>query len=424
MPRPGTILPALAVLACALLLPAQASGATQEHALASKLARAMRGAGFYSGAFVYNATDRHPVFALRSRRTRILASNTKLFTTTSALLRFGPLARLHTRVLGRGVLDPEGTFHGDLYLRGGGDPTFGSRRFVGRNYRRGATIQTLAGRVQAAGINAVDGHVYGDESLFDRRRGGPASRFRTSVWIGPLSALDYNRGLADERGTAFQRRPAKFAALRLRAVLARRGIHTGTAGVARTPSSAQPLATVDSPSMARLIQLTNKPSDNFFAEMLLKDVAAFATGKGTTARGARLARRSARQFGSFARLADGAGLSRRDRASPYRIARLLLGMRARPEFPAFYGSLSIAGRDGTLAPRMRRGPAHRHCRGKTGTLSNVSALSGYCKARSGDVYVFSILMNNVTVDSARRLQDRMAQAIAAVRAPAGVSSNR
>jgi D-alanyl-D-alanine carboxypeptidase/D-alanyl-D-alanine-endopeptidase (penicillin-binding protein 4) len=167
--------------------------------------------------------------------------------------------------------------------------------------------------------------------------------------------------------------------------------------------------------MARLVRLTNKPSDNFFAEMLAKDLAMQRDGRGTTARGARIAAGFASRIGSRARLADGSGLSRADRASPYRVVRLLLAMQRRQEYAAFFGSLSIAGRDGTLAPRMRRGPARGRCRGKTGTLSNVSALSGYCRARSGDTYAFSILMNGVFPISARKLQDRMAQAIAGVR---------
>jgi D-alanyl-D-alanine carboxypeptidase/D-alanyl-D-alanine-endopeptidase (penicillin-binding protein 4) len=64
---------------------------------------------------------------------------------------------------------------------------------------------------------------------------------------------------------------------------------------------------------------------------------------------------------------------------------------------------------------MRRGPARGRCHAKTGTLSDVSALSGYCQARSGDVYGFSILMNGVYPTGARRLQDKMAQALAAER---------
>ena len=167
--------------------------------------------------------------------------------------------------------------------------------------------------------------------------------------------------------------------------------------------------------MAKLIRITNKPSDNYFAEMLLKDLALQVHGRGTTAAGARLAAGFARRAGAAAKLADGSGLSRADRAAPYRVVRLLLDMQKREEYPAFYDSLSIAGRDGTLKPRMRRGPARSRCRGKTGTLSNVSALSGYCRARSGAVYAFSFLMNATNTASARAIQDRMAQAIAATR---------
>ena len=91
-------------------------------------------------------------------------------------------------------------------------------------------------------------------------------------------------------------------------------------------------------------------------------------------------------------------------------------MRERDEFAAFFASLSIAGRDGTLRPRMRRGPARGRCRGKTGhDLRASRPCPGYCRARSGETYVFSILMNGVNPFGARALQDRMLQAIAGVR---------
>jgi serine-type D-Ala-D-Ala carboxypeptidase/endopeptidase (penicillin-binding protein 4) len=176
------------------------------------------------------------------------------------------------------------------------------------------------------------------------------------------------------------------------------------------------VAAVNSPPMERLIELTNKPSDNFFAEMLLKDIALQANGKGTTAAGARLAAGYARRLGSGARLVDGSGLSRANRASPRQVVKLLTAMHELDESEfgeEFIDSLAIAGQDGTLASRMRRQPARWRCRGKTGTLSNVSALSGYCEATSGDTYVYSILMNYVYPPGARRLQDAMLQAIAA-----------
>jgi serine-type D-Ala-D-Ala carboxypeptidase/endopeptidase (penicillin-binding protein 4) len=405
-PRAASLLAALALLA-----PAAADAAS----LRSKLAKDMRPAGAFSGAYVYNATAGRAVFRWNARRARILASNTKLFTTSASLARFGRGGTLGTEVLGTGGVGVDGVWHGNVYLRGGGDPTFGSRSFVGRNYGSGATVEGLADGLQAAGIKRVDGRVYGDESRFDSLQGGPDSGWRTSIWVGPLSALSFNHGLANASGS-FQSKPPLYAARRLQSVLTRRGVRVSmSARTGRTPSTATVLASVDSPPMERLIRLTNKPSDNFFAETLLKDLALQASGKGTTRRGARIAARFARAVGSRVQLADGSGLSRADRASPYRVVRLLRAMAARADFDAFYGSLSRAGRDGTLVHRLRRGPAHGRCRAKTGTLTGVSALSGYCRARSGDLYVFSILMNGVSVTPARRLQDAMAQAVGGVR---------
>ena len=231
-----------------------------------------------------------------------------------------------------------------------------------------------------------------------------------------MSALAYNRGLASEGGFSFQSNPPAFAAARLAAALEGRGIDVRRKAVAgETPVAADVLASVDSPPMGRLAALTNKPSDNLFAELLIKAIGWQASGKGTTARGSAAVRGFARRLGAGARIVDGSGLSRGDRATPRHIVKLLTAMQGREEFDSFFASLAVAGKDGTLADRMESGPAHNHCRAKTGTLSNVSALSGYCTARSGDSYVFSILMNGVYPTGARNLQDRMAQAIAGMR---------
>jgi D-alanyl-D-alanine carboxypeptidase/D-alanyl-D-alanine-endopeptidase (penicillin-binding protein 4) len=405
---------ALLVIALLALLPAAA--AAQDRALMVKrLTGQMRFAGAYAGAYVVNVSDGspRPVFRWREHTSRILASNTKLFTTTAALARFGTEGTLGTEVLGTGELDAEGIYRGSLYLRGGGDPTFGSRRFTRRSYGGGATMQDLADLLVEAGIQRVTGRVYGDESAFDTLRGGPDSGYGVSIWVGPLSALSYNRGLFTEGGRGFQANPPAFAAARLDDTLEARDIPVRLrprAGI--TPEGATVLASVDSPPMERLIRLTNKPSDNFFAETLLKDLARQVGGIGTTARGTRVATSFARNLGARPRLVDGSGLSRGNRASPFSIVRLLTAMHGRADYEPFLDSLPIAGRDGTLFDRMRRGPARARCVGKTGTLSNVSALSGYCEALSGDDYAYSILMNGVYPTGARRLQDRMLQAIA------------
>ena len=386
-------------------------------ALTDDLARSMRYAGPSSGAFVRNVSTGKVVFRWRHTRARILASNTKLFTTAAALARFGTEGRLHTDVRGDGELDAEGVYRGNLYIIGGGDPTFGSSGFASRSYGSSASVEALAATLERVGIERVRGRVIGDESRFDPLRGGPESGYGISPYVGPLSALAYNRGLADESGRSYQSNPPAFVAARLDAALERRGIRVSRPPIAgRRGAGSEPLAVVESPTMARLVELTNKPSDNFFAEMLVKDLSMQATGRGTTRGGSRVAAGFARRLGAApASLTDGSGLSRGNRASPVRVAGLLVAMRERDEFTTFYESLSIAGRDGTLGPRMRSGPARGRCRGKTGTLSDVSAVSGYCRARSGQTYVFSILMNSVDPYGARSLQDSMLQAIAGTR---------
>ena len=134
-------------------------------------------------------------------------------------------------------------------------------------------------------------------------------------------------------------------------------------------------------------------------------------GKGTTKAGARRVRRFARSLGARVRARDGSGLSRRNRAAPKQVGRLLAGMLDHEAEGAFRSSLPVAGREGTLRSRMRGTAAEGRCRAKTGTLSGVSALSGYCEGGKRTI-AFSILMNGADVFAARGIQDRMAAAIA------------
>jgi hypothetical protein len=175
------------------------------------------------------------------------------------------------------------------------------------------------------------------------------------------------------------------------------------------------LAAVESPPLSTLLKMQNKESDNFFAETMLKDLGASSGSTGTTARGAAAAVRYAKRLGAHVRMVDGSGLDRRDQAAPKEVVDLLEGERKRnaDEFNALLNSLPIAGRDGTLVNRMRHGSARGRCHAKTGTLSDVSALSGYCFSRGGDVIEFSLLMNRANVLSAHRAQDRMTNTIAA-----------
>ena len=185
--RLATLLAAVAV-ATGAVTPAAAS----EAGLASALGSAMAPAGAWSGAYVVNADSGRPVFSWRHGTARILASNTKLFTTAAALARFGTEGTLATEVRGDGELAESGVWRGDLYLVGGGDPTFGSRSFAQRAYGApGASVEALAEQLEQAGIERIAGRIYGDESRFDALRGGPESGYLTSIWVGPLSAVGH-----------------------------------------------------------------------------------------------------------------------------------------------------------------------------------------------------------------------------------------
>ena len=372
--------------------------------LKSALRGPMRSSGGASGATVIDLTNERPLFRLRSDRLRTPASVQKLYTTSTALLRYGPDASLKTTVAGVGALQGD-TWKGDLYLHGAGDPTFGSLSFTRRAYGTGATTYALAQQLESAGIERVDGRVLGDDSVFDGFRGVPDSGLRAvSPYVGPLSGLSYDRG-----GNA------SFAAAKLKEALkARKVVVTGRAGAAKAPSDAEELASVDSPPMGTLARLTNRPSDNFFAETLIKGLGAQFGNEGSTAEGARVVRSTVARFNITPRVIDGSGLSRGNRTTPSQVVGLLSGLRADEQeaFETLRASLPVAGRSGTLYGRMRGTAAQGRCQAKTGTLSNVSALAGYCETQGGETVAFAFLMNGVNVGGARSLQDRMVAAIA------------
>ena len=144
----GPLMRRIAVLAAGVLMLVPAAATAQDRELMVKrLTSQMRLAGGFASAYVadVSAPSAQPVFRWREHAARILASNTKLFTTTAALARFGTEGTLGTEVLGTGELDAEGVYRGSLYLRGGGDPTFGSRPFTQRSNTGGVLMADRPG---------------------------------------------------------------------------------------------------------------------------------------------------------------------------------------------------------------------------------------------------------------------------------------
>jgi serine-type D-Ala-D-Ala carboxypeptidase/endopeptidase (penicillin-binding protein 4) len=164
--------------------------------------------------------------------------------------------------------------------------------------------------------------------------------------------------------------------------------------------------------MSVLIRHTNRPSDNYMAETLLKDLGADHGGAGTTAAGTAVARAEAAKYGARPAMVDGSGLSHQNRTTPRDIVELLTGLDKSKVATPMRLSLAIAGKNGTLFDRMRHSAAKGRCRAKTGTLNGVSNLAGYCTSRTGARLAFAFLMNGVSTWAAHPLQDRMASALA------------
>jgi serine-type D-Ala-D-Ala carboxypeptidase/endopeptidase (penicillin-binding protein 4) len=384
-------------------------------ALQRDIAGQLQAAGPHDGAYVYDLSTHQVLFSERATSMRPPASVEKLYTAAAALERLGPEYRLSTTVYGGGHMAPGGIWEGNLYLYGGGDPTFGSSSFIARHYGGvGSPVSALAGQLRAVGIRRVNGQVIGDEAAFDSLRGEPSSGYAPDPFLeGSLSALAFNRGeTGGERGG---HAPAAYAARQLRAALRSDGIHVSGSGGATTalPPGAIQLATLPSPTVAQLVGLMLPPSDNFFAEMLVKAIGARLGGSGTTPAGAHVVSSTiASLLGIHPQIVDGSGLSEADRTSPYEVGDMLVALYPTPIGALLRARMAVAGRSGTLELRMRKTAAAGRCVGKTGTLTGVSNLVGYCPSGNGHMLAFAIFTDGIETGAAHVFQDHIAITLA------------
>lgn len=384
----------ICVLIAGFLAPTAAHG-LDVSTLRKKLAAQSRPLGSSSGAYVRDLVTGRTLYSRKADATRAPASNEKLLTTSTALLRFGPDAQLRTTLEARAA-PVDGVIDGDVALVGAGDP-----------YLSTSQLRMIASQLVALGVTEITGKVLGDGTLFDRRRGSYDSAYAYDSDIGgSLGGLVLDGG----RGA----NPALYAATKLRETLlaadivVRKGAHTGTLGARGTD-----VASVTSSPLSTTIVRINVPSDNFAAEMLLKGIGAGFGSSGSTPAGATVVRTTLAGVGVRARVYDGSGLSRADHVSPREVVDLLTEMASRPGIGlALSSSLPVAGRTGTLAHRMRGTAAQGKCQAKTGTLRGVSALSGYCNTAGGDLVAFSFIENDMSEYTAKQVEDRMAPSIA------------
>lgn len=204
--------------------------------------------------------------------------------------------------------------------------------------------------------------------------------------------------------------PALYFAHALTLALMERGIPVRGIPIAFQRSSLLPplprtaIIESQSPPLRAIGTTMMKVSQNLYAETLLKAIGATGSAPATAAAGRAAAQRIFDAWGvepgSYVQ-ADGSGLSRYGYVTADMIVRLLERMHTDSRHrDAFIATLPIAGKDGTISTRMRGTRAEANAVAKTGSISNVRALSGYVKTRDGETLAFSILANNFTVPAA------------------------
>jgi PBP4 family serine-type D-alanyl-D-alanine carboxypeptidase len=218
------------------------------------------------------------------------------------------------------------------------------------------------------------------------------------------------------RDTLVRDTPALGAARAFRDALVAAGISVrGGAGVGKADEAAFPLAAVSSPPLAVLVRWMNRDSDNFMAELLLKQLGVVNRRQGTTRRGTALVRTTLAAAGvplAGVRIVDGSGLSPYDRVTADALVGILRAAWEDTDVrTAFLASLPVAGVTGTLSDRLRAPPARGNVIAKTGTTSAASTLAGYVRKR----FAFAVLNNGRPVSAywARRAQDRFVAVLAA-----------
>jgi D-alanyl-D-alanine carboxypeptidase/D-alanyl-D-alanine-endopeptidase (penicillin-binding protein 4) len=445
---------------------------------AAALAAAM--AGFTgrvrSGAFgvmAVSLTRGDTLFAHNAGTPLLPASTMKMLTSAAVFEELGPRYQFSTDVLYDGTLASDGTLSGNVYLRGDGDPSLSGRYMTGGPE---APMNFLADQLVSRGVKRITGAVVGDATAFDDRTipEGWLTRYLQAGYAARVSGLSLNENLvwvtiepggvrlepattairlvnnvrtvggggsrvsvrrasdgtitvsgtigrnsAPRRYLYVVEDPAPFATGALHAALIARGIQVdGGSRLGRTPSSAVKIASIQSPTLDRIVAAMNRESINHFAELLLRNAARGKEKKtqGTAATGQALLRKffaeKVKADTVSLQVADGSGLSTLDRITPRAMTQMLGYAHSAEWGPWFHASLPVAGESELMRRRMRGGEAQGNLHAKTGTTNDVVALGGYVTAVNGEVIAFTFIYNGRDRGAARSMIDVMGQTMA------------
>jgi len=411
------------------------------------------------GVEVYSLSRQESLFQLNADRPLSPASSIKLLTGLVALKKLGADFTYKTEVFTSAPISG-GVLKGDLYLKGGGDPSLVTER-----------MYLLVADIMRSEIKSITGNIIIDDWTFDQVQIDP-NRIPTDSdrpYNAPVGGLSFNyntttvyfrpgdrvgnkarvyvepdtgyvkvlnqgqttsktstydlvasrvkgkdgdvisvkggipHGLQEQRSYFNITSPQQYAGRALRSMLEERGvkIHGKEIKHQQVPPTARKIAELESLPLREIITLMNKFSNNFIAETLIKTLGREIKGlPGSTAHGLEVVREEATKLGvntAGFKFVSGSGLTRDNRTSANQFIQLLNS--AYLDFdvlPELLSSMPIAGRDGTLRSRLKGTSAYGRLRAKTGSIDGVSTLVGVVQSKGGELLGFSVLMNDKT----------------------------
>lgn len=341
------------------------------------------------GMMVYDLTADSVLYKVNERQALRPASTMKVVTAVAALDRLGGSHQFLTKLYYTGEIQ-DSTLYGDLYCVGGFDPAFNSddmRAFVESVQQMG--VDTIRGRI-VADRTMKDGDLFGEGWCWDddNPKISPLSLGRDIDFLERFVKELSNEGIVLDIRLSEGSLPSEARILCSR-------FHT----------------------MDQILQRMMKMSDNFYAEAMFYQIASSTGRRPAKAKdAASVIKQLIQKVGNGKnpyRIADGSGLSLYNYVTPELETRLLrYAYRNKNIYEHLLPSLPIAGWDGTLKTRMKGTAAEGNVKAKTGTVTGVSALAGYCTAANGHQLCFSMINQGImNSETGRNFQDRVCNAL-------------
>ena len=341
------------------------------------------------GLMVYDLDTDSAIYCFNERQTMRPASTMKVITAITALDKLGGSHQFKTELCYTGTIETR-TLTGNVYCVGGMDPRFNTDDMH-------AFVESL----QKMGVDTIRGTLYADKSMKTTDLLGKGWCWDDDNPV--LSALVYAR--KDVFMDRFMQELRK-AGIVLDAFTA-----TG-----QRPQDATCICTRFH-TMDQVLMRMMKESDNLYAEAMFFQIAAATGNKPATAKNAaQVVKRLIAKLGLNAadyKVADGSGLSLYNYVSAeLEVAMLRYAARNANIYLHLSPSLPIAGIDGTLKSRMKGVFTRGNVCAKTGSVTGVFSLAGYCTAANGHRLCFAIINQGVMRGrNARAFQDKICTAL-------------